>query len=574
MKRHVRRLLVNLCVLLGTAVIPALTGTARGEAPAEARRDGKEFPGTSQSHDAADQVSLDSLLRELVDVERIARWPEPEFTCHQASSHDRAQVAPDRPGWFANTDHTQFIRTEERHGRSERVMLDAEGPGALVRFWLTAGGKKDGVLRIYLDGADEPTLEFPAYDLLAGDLAIEPPLAQPHPGYEPAFGGNTLHLPIPYARRCTVTWEEKAAKGARYYVINYRTYAPGTPVRSLDRGQIEAARPLIVATNEALARPPRAAEGAAATLAETLPAGGAGSLDLPAGPAAIRRLELSLDPSIDGEAARGEDPAAIEQALRSLVVRIAFDGGETVWCPAGDFFGSGAGLNVLDSWYRTVDRDGTLACRWVMPYETSARITLENLGPRPVRAVLRAIVGPWTWDGRSMHFHAAWHHEAGMRTPPVRDWNYVAIRGRGVYVGDTLALVNAQPTWYGEGDEKIWVDGESFPSHLGTGTEDYYGYSYAPRGIIQTPFANQVRVDEPRTQGHNVLTRGRNLDGIPFRESLRFDIELMTWKPTALTYAATTYWYAFAGATSNVAPQPEAAAAAVPTLADLLQKAK
>jgi len=71
-----------------------------------------------------------------------------------------------------------------------------------------------------------------------------------------------------------------------------------------------------------------------------------------------------------------------------------------------------------------------------------------------------------------------------------------------------------------------------------------------------------------------VLTRGRNLDGIPFRESLRFDIELMTWKPTALTYAATTYWYAFAGATSNVAPQPEAAAAAVPTLADLLQKAK
>jgi hypothetical protein len=167
-----------------------------------------------------------------------------------------------------------------------------------------------------------------------------------------------------------------------------------------------------------------------------------------------------------------------------------------------------------------------------------------------------------------LYFHSAWHYEAGLTTPPPRDWNYIRIAGRGVYVGDTLALFNSVDTWYGEGDEKISVDGESFPSFLGTGTEDYYDFSFAPRGLMQTPFASQVRVDKPMTQGNNVLTRTRNLDGIPFSNSLNFDFELISSRPTRLTYAATTYWYAFPGASSNVQPQPEAAAASVPTLAD------
>ena len=47
---------------------------------------------------AAAPVSLDSLLQEMLDVESIARWPQPEFTCKQASSYDRTKVAQDKPG--------------------------------------------------------------------------------------------------------------------------------------------------------------------------------------------------------------------------------------------------------------------------------------------------------------------------------------------------------------------------------------------------------------------------------------------------------------------------------------------
>lgn len=508
---------------------------------------------------AAPTISLASLLREMLDVESVARWPEAEFTCHQVSSYDRAKVAPDKPGWFANNDHTNYLRTETNQGRTEHVMLDADGPGALVRFWLTAGGEKDGVLRIYLDGQTTPSLQFNAFDLLQGGLNVAAPLAQPHPGYTARTGGNNLYLPIPYARHCKVTWEEKS-RGQRYYQINYRTYAPGTPVTTFTPAQLEAARAEIDTVNRTLESPPPFTAGSVLTKETTLAAGAKASFALPNGSHAVRALELKLDT---------RDLREVERSLRSVIVVLTFDDEVTVWCPATDFFGSGVGINTLRSWQRTVDADGTMRCRWVMPYAKSAQVSLLNLGTQPIKTTLRATTGPWKWDNRSMHFHAAWHYSSGLNTPPPSDWNYVQITGRGVYVGDSLALFNPIPTWYGEGDEKIWVDGESFPSHLGTGTEDYYNYSYAPQGIIQTPFSNHIRIDEKRTQGWNVMSRTRPLDSIPFRRSLQFDIELISWKPTTLIYAATTYWYAFPGATTNIQPQPAEAILPIPTLAEV-----
>ncbi len=507
---------------------------------------------------ATEPVTFDSLLTEMVNVESIARWPLQEFTCKQASSYDRAKVAPDKPGWFANNDNTQYIRSEVNSGRTEQVMMEAEGPGALVRFWLTAGGEKRGVLRIYLDGNAAPALTFPAFDLLSGDLKIGSPLAQPHPGYTDKGGGNNLYLPIPYEKHCKVTWEEKS-EGQRYYQINYRTYAPGTPVITFAVKQIEAARELIEKVNRTLGSPAQFAAGKILSLNDILQPDSESSLVLPTGANAVRVLELRLET---------DDLNERERTLRSIILKLEFDGETTAWCPATDFFGSAIGINELRSSYRHVSTDGTMRCHWVMPYEKSGRVTLLNVGSQPVMATLHATTSPWTWDDRSMHFHSAWHHESNLKTPPVGDWNFIRIVGRGVYAGDSLAIFNPVATWYGEGDEKIWVDGESFPSHMGTGTEDYYGYSYAPKGIIQTPFNNHVRIDEPMTQGWNVMSRTRHLDGIPFRRSLQFDMELISWKRTILTCAATTYWYAFPGATSNLSPQPKEAALAVPTLDD------
>jgi hypothetical protein len=77
-------------------------------------------------------------------------------------------------------------------------------------------------------------------------------------------------------------------------------------------------------------------------------------------------------------------------------------------------------------------------------------------------------------------------------------------------------------------------------------------------------------MDEPLSQGNNVYTRTRTLDAIPFDRSLQFDFEISTWKDSHVDYAATTYWYAAPGATSNRATQPKEARRPVPALPEPL----
>jgi hypothetical protein len=259
---------------------------------------------------AATEVTLDSLLKEMTDFSSVARWPAPEFALHQCSSHDRAKVAPDQPGWFANNVFSQYLREEMHSGRHEHVMMDDSGPGAIVRFWLTTGPNKKGTLRVYLDGATEPAISFPAYDLLAGDLRVGEPLLQPHPGSSAAGnGGSTLMLPIPYTKHCKVTWEE-AGDGPRYYQINYRTYAPGTMVRTFDLKGLELVRSRLNQAGESLLAPDEAVSRRTLSLDGDVPAGESAGFDLPAGPAAVRRLELRV--TADGA-------ADAERRLRSLV---------------------------------------------------------------------------------------------------------------------------------------------------------------------------------------------------------------------------------------------------------------
>ncbi|RYG64852.1 DUF2961 domain-containing protein, partial [bacterium] len=314
-------------------------------------------------------VSLQSLLEEMTDVEALAKWPLPAYTNREVSSYDRRTVAPNQPGWWANDDFTKFIRDEEHAGRKERVMLDVDGPGALVRFWLTAGRPKNGNLRIYLDGNEEPALVFNKFDLEAGPLHSLSTLLYSHASHSADAGGNTLYLPIPYAKHCKVTWEEGETPSQRYYQINYRTYPAGTVVQTWTPQQHRQAEALIARTSQALGAPAQVAAGKNSSLNQQLVPNKPVNLDLPAGPAAVRTLELLLDA---GEIA----PAEKERALRSVIVQLTFDGQKTAWCPATDFFGSGVGINELRNFYQSVSSDGTMRCRWVMPYQKSARVTL------------------------------------------------------------------------------------------------------------------------------------------------------------------------------------------------------
>ncbi|MBL7188037.1 MAG: DUF2961 domain-containing protein [Phycisphaerae bacterium] len=519
-------------------------------------------------------ITLETLLDEMVDRDQIARFPVPQYRLRQQSSYDRGSKTPDDPeGWFANKDRGHFIRTETNNGRKEWVLAEHNGAGTMGRTWMpdpritpmVLSGRRQaptelGTLRVYLDGESEPALEGPTYDLFNGTTITSYPF-----GHK-SLSSAVSYLPIPWAKGCKITMDVEP----QYYIFTYREYAEGTKVRSFTTGDLKRARNKMRLAGHRLVKPKRAPGKHGESLSRTVAPRGEVSVKLPAGTNAICELSVKLG-SYD-------DP----QVTRSVVLRIDFDGRETVWCPIGDFFGTGVGLHPFKGWYRTVTRDGTMTCRWVMPYLKSAKVSLLNLHNRPVQAELEVAIGGWDWDDRSMYFHSSWRHQSNIKTMPRSDWNYITLNGRGVYVGDTLTIWNPKEIWWGEGDAKIWVDGESFPSIFGTGTEDYYAYSYGGqnRRFYEHPFHAQVRVMDfdqnytqeipivRVTQGYSTETRTRTIDAMPFGQSLQVDMEIWHWAKCEVNYNVATYWYARPGTTCNVDPSPEGAKRRVEKLPD------
>jgi hypothetical protein len=536
-------------------------------------------------------VTFDSLLGEMAGRDALASFPEPSYRSLQASSYNRLSTARDQPdqgtgGWFADSDGIGFIRTEEINGETEWVVMEHEGPGALTRFWTpyfyyNFSNRTGPNIRIYLEGSDTPVIDQNFIELLSNldwstvEYGAKPPpqntisIPAPFAGFTARAG--VLHLPIPFASSCKVTMTAKPF----YNIINYRAYPPGTPVTPFTTADLSS--PSLGTARAALAPAADFAGGTPHQSATPVPAGGEVTLSLPVGAAAVRHLEIELD-----EAAVAADP----RILRSLVLAATFDGRETVWCPVGDFFSSSTRLNRLDTWSReSLPAEGRLVCRWVMPYETTATVRLVNLGASPVAAKLTVRTGEWTWDERSMHFHANWRADDIIPGTPFQDWNFIDIHGKGVFVGDSWTVLNLTQGWWGEGDEKIYVDDEydvaKFPSQFGTGTEDYYGWAGGVNPTRNDEFSNpweaNVQVGSRAsnsTEGFNLNTRTRDLDAIPFTQRLVFDMEASagTGQRNAwdlLMYSVATFWYARPGASHNRPPLPTEAARPITSFEEL-----
>ena len=508
-------------------------------------------------------ISLRTLLAEMIDRDGLARFPDPAYQQLQASSYDRGAKGSDKPNWFANGDGKGFIRTERIKGNEEWVLMDHEGPGCITRMWApffyrSMGNRKGPNIRFYLDGSDEPVIDENLIALLTGRVEwIGPPFAT-----ETARAG-VLFLPIPFARGCKIT----TTQAPFYNIINYRAYPAGTPVRSFSRNQLGPEKktgPLLSGTQAEL-RPTQAKSMAMA-------AGRQVTIALPEGGHAVRALRLRT-------------PQTEPARLRSLVMMAEFDDEQTIWCPVGDFFSAADRLHRFTMWSREVDERGVMTCRWVMPYRESGKLTFRNLGKETISLDVAVTTSAWDWDDRSMHFHAQWRYEDPKPVEPIRDWNFIEIEGQGVMVGDCWSILIPHHHWWGEGDEKIYIDlpiDATFPTHFGTGTEDYYGWAGGevpfPRDEFSHPFAANIRVGggEPnrRTRGYNICARSRVLDAIPFKKRLRFDMEAFSLlrKPGLHHhYSGVTYWYGRPGAKHNRLPQPEEAAKVLLRAEDLDQ---
>jgi hypothetical protein len=175
--------------------------------------------------------------------------------------------------------------------------------------------------------------------------------------------------------------------------------------------------------------------------------------------------------------------------LRSMVIRAYWEHQEhpSIECPLGDFMGSAHGrINAYQSAVHSTGINAALNLWLAMPFREHAKVTLSNEGAENVTVFYQV---DYTIGDRHPadlgRLHVCFRRENP--TTLKEDFEILPKRtGKGRYIGAVLGIRPSEEHWWGEGEIKIYMDGDAdFPTICGTGSEDYVCLSY---GMQQTPY--------------------------------------------------------------------------------------
>ncbi len=255
--------------------------------------------------------------------------------------------------------------------------------------------------------------------------------------------------------------------------------------------------------------------------------------------------------------------------LKKLVLRMYWDGEATpsVEAPIGDFFGLGNGQYFLyQSAVLAVASDKALNSFFPMPFQKHGKITVTNEGKDKVDAFYfnidyQAHSKPLPQD--TLYFHAqyrqaypaaGWTNQWQSNGDPLVDGkknltgegNYVWLeaKGKGHFVGVTMSVLQNQDSWWGEGDDMFFVDGETLPSINGTGSEDYFlgAWDFGGHSFSYGSFGAPV-VGAELAGARWSLYRFHLDSPIPFTKSIKATIEHGHANHRSDNYSSVAYWY-------------------------------
>jgi len=281
-----------------------------------------------------------------------------------------------------------------------------------------------------------------------------------------------------------------------------------------------------------------------------------------------------INPSVDikpGQTftlAEMEGPGAIQHIWmtptgnwRFSILRIYWDDEQepSVECPVGDFFGQGWNTYAqLTSLPVCVNPGSAFNCYWPMPFRKKCRITMENINDKDEMSLYYQVDYTLT----EIPADAAYFHAQFRRANPV-DGSVCTIvdgiKGKGQFVGLYLAWGVNNNGWWGEGEIKFYLDGDSkFPTICGTGTEDYFcgSYNFDRDGKYKefcTPYTGLHQVIRPsgdyKVMMRFGLYRWHIMDPIRFEKDLKVTIQDLGWHhggrylPQHSDIASTCFWY-------------------------------
>lgn len=250
---------------------------------------------------------------------------------------------------------------------------------------------------------------------------------------------------------------------------------------------------------------------------------------------------------------------------RCSILRIYWDD-ETepsVEVPVGDFFGMGWGQYApLNSQAVTVNPGSAFNSYWQMPFRKKARITMENIDDKDMVLYYQIDYTLTQVPSDAAYFHAQFRRVNPLPFKSV--YTLVdGIQGAGQYVGTYMAWGVHNRGWWGEGEIKFYMDGDTdFPTIAGTGTEDYFcgSYNFENRATKQyqefsTAYAGLHQVIRPdgvyASQQRFGMYRWHIVDPVRFKKDLKVTIQALGWKanssgeylPLQDDIASVVYWY-------------------------------
>ena len=483
-----------------------------------------------------DSISQADLLRRLIDLDRLATPPAAGERTGLFSSFDRRQGTI-RDGryvhWDANNDRGQFVRVTED---GWNVMAELDQPGALTRIWCT---QPAGDVRITLDGED--VIAAPLVDLFNG--AVEPfgiPLT-----YEIPPGTAAISFfPIAFSKSCRVL--SRGFEGE--YQIDYVTFPAGTQVERFRPELNSAARSALdvvvkafkdgLSNRQLFKGHPTGWYGGAPP--DRLQHGDRFAWDVK-GAGTIRAFYVSLTDKYG--------PREL-YALHKIILRIHWDGHSEpdIEVPLAQFFGTGYERNLYNSLVMGTDL-GTrmpgespnegwfMYCYFPMQFTDGVHIEFENLNRKRVGMMFYMRIVRDAPPSAALRFKVR-----AQKADPCQTFDFPILEtsGAGRLVGCVLNVDCPRDQWWGDGDHKVWIDREPFPSILGTSTAGYFGNLTGLRAF-RMPLHGATRVSTP---GKSSVYRWHIPDCVNFQEAIQFKLE--NWqvnRANDVYYNTVVYWY-------------------------------
>ncbi len=497
--------------------------------------------------EAAYDIAYTDAVAMLTDLKAVAKLPEAgevgaaATSYHRVSRYDEVTDTYIEWGDTGNVPSSEWTSNGDGGGNLGTahggiLAADIHGAGMIVRSWFAT--IRTGTIEFYIDGANSPTISMPLAQFASAEGLYN---GLDNMVYKTTAEGYNNYVPITFNSSCRIVLK---GDWGQYYHFSYRLFPEGTAVEPMPSvftaEQREALEKANARMGDPSAEPAATAGETSHETTVTLPADTSVTAFETDGTAAITQFKVKLNDSL----------STYEKlvAMQKIEVFMYWDGEESpaVWAPLGNFFAN-AGGEEYASVPMGITQDGTFYSYWYMPYASGAKIAFRNADTRDYSLAVETVTAPLDGDITAYgRFHAKWSLD---RFQPARadrapDYTLLTTEGRGRLVGINLHVNNFGGVgWWGEGDEKFFVDGEMFPSTYGTGSEDYFGYAWCSAVYFSNAFhaQNQTTGLQGKAGDYNNV-RFHLADNIPFQTSFEAAIEKF-FGNDKVQYLATAYWY-------------------------------